>query len=91
MWCSNKGFTPSSAAQWDDLLVEWKNDPEELVTKARFETLISALEFVFPRLRKNLPWAHTVANSWGALHQVKHAKARSRARGSVCESNRRSA
>ena len=77
-WLERHQLFPSDPESWDDCLVEWKNDPGELVTKARFETTISALEFVFPRLRKNLQWAHTVANSWGAAHQVKHAKAMSR-------------
>ena len=48
-WLDRYQLFPSDAESWDDCLVEWKNDPEELVTKACFETMISALEFVFQR------------------------------------------
>ena len=63
-------FSPSSSSQFDDLLVEWKN--EDRVSKAHFDTCIAALEYVLPQLRSHLPWSHAVSHSWAVVYVPEH-------------------
>lgn len=65
------GLDPVTPEEWDDALVEFKNiDPN--MTKSKFETLVSSIEFVFPRLKHNLKWAHSVLAGWNRAHITKH-------------------
>ena len=40
-----RNFAPDGAEQWDDLVVEWRNDTRP--SKANFEACVAAVEFVF--------------------------------------------
>ena len=66
---------PVTAEEWDDLLVEWKNDPREGVTKARFEQTVASVEFFFPRFKGQLAWARAVLSGWGGTSDKAHSAA----------------
>ena len=70
-WAADLNYEPQDAAEWDDLLVEWKN--ESGVTRSHFEATVASLEFFMPRLRGQLAWAHAVKAGWNVGHQAKHA------------------
>jgi len=64
------GFSPSTATQYDDLLVEFLHDTK--ITRSGFTTLLAAVEFVLPNLRRELRWSRTVLSSWRVLAPPKH-------------------
>ena len=70
-WLELNGFVPCGPEQWDDLLVEYKNDTQ--LTKCKFEYAVAAVEFVFPRLRRKLAWSHSIIESWRVASDVRHA------------------
>ena len=63
-------FAPEEAAEFDDLLVEWKRSGA--VTKSNFEGAVAAIEFACPQLKGRLPWARSVIHSWSVVHQAAH-------------------
>ncbi len=65
-------FSPVTAAEFDDLAVEFKNVEFSRITKSSFEGLVAALEHVLPQLRGNLPWSHAVINSRRAVCTAEH-------------------
>ena len=69
-WLLLEGYSPSTADEWDDLLVEYKN--ERSVPKASFEHTVAAVEFFFPRHKGHLSWARSVLSGWGVQHVAKH-------------------
>ena len=52
LWLSESGYLPDSPAEYDDLLVEWKNDRD--ISKADFEGCVAGVEHALPRLKGNL-------------------------------------
>ena len=46
-WLAAEGRTPSTADEWDDLLVEYKNVCA--LSKTAFEQTVASVEFFFPR------------------------------------------
>ena len=50
-----KRYAPSGAEQFDDLLVEFRNDCSP--SKSSFEACVAAVEFVTPSFRGRLPWS----------------------------------
>ena len=64
--CSN----PLFADEVDDLLIDYKSEMK--VSKSNFETLVSSVEFVFPRWKGELAWAHAVMNGWKVAHTPAH-------------------
>ena len=69
-WLVVRKYVPHGPEQWDDLLVEWKNDC--LLSKANFEAAVAAAEFVFPRFRGHLAWSHRVIAGWAVAHVARH-------------------
>ena len=67
-WCDEHGYRPAAHTDWDDLLVEFKNDAA--LRKAAFELLVASVEFFFPRYKGQLSLAHSVLSGWGVAHQV---------------------
>jgi hypothetical protein len=65
-------LNPSTAEEFDDLIVEYKNIKG--ISKSQLEQLIAAIEFLFPRFKFHLSWAHSVATGWATEHIPKHAK-----------------
>ena len=47
-YCHKAVVYPSCCAEFDMLLIEWKNDPDEQVTKSRFQYAVAAIEFFNP-------------------------------------------
>ena len=71
LWLDDHSFTPSSAEEFDDLLVEFKNDVG--VSKTAFEQLVAAIEFILPNMKHKLSWSHAVIHGWTTDHVPKHA------------------
>ena len=69
-WLCKQGVSPSSAEDWDDCIVEYKQT--EKLKKASFEKLVAALEFAIPRCKGNLEYARGVISGWGREHETKH-------------------
>ena len=65
-----RGYAPTTAWEWDDLVVEWKN--AEVVSRYNFSNCVAAIEFFFPRYRGKLSWAHAVASGWAVCSEVRH-------------------
>ena len=70
-WLEENGFFPQTASEWDDLLVEFKNATN--LTRPAFEQLVSCVEFVHPRYKGELSWAHAVIKGMHTTGSVKHA------------------
>jgi hypothetical protein len=78
-WASTNNFDPVGVDQWDDFIVEYKNDGcyhianrGAALTLGAFQNLIACVEWVHPRWRGQLGWSRSVARSWTGLHQAKH-------------------
>jgi hypothetical protein len=71
-------MNPTVADEWDDLLVEYKNSSHD-ITKSKFETLVASVEFMFPRFRGKLSWAHAVVAGWSFSQDINHTKPLTRA------------
>ena len=73
-WALQRGLRPSGADEWDDLLVEFKNDQIEYLTPAKFVNTVASVEFFFPRMRGRLLWSKAVIAGWernvGRKHTV---------------------
>ena len=65
-----KRFSPRRASQWDDLLVEWRNECS--ASKSNFEQCVAAVEFVLPSFRGHLSWSHSVISGWAVVHIPRH-------------------
>ncbi len=63
---------PDLAPDWDMWLIEWKNDPEEKVTKAQFSYTIASVEHFFPMFKGSLPLARAALTGWETLHATRH-------------------
>jgi hypothetical protein len=70
-WLLHNNYEPSNADEMDDLLAEFKNDSD--MKRAAFENLLAAVEFVFPRFKMKLSWAHAISKGWTVQHRTKHA------------------
>lgn len=71
-WALPRSYFPSSAGEWDDLLVEYLHEQGADYTRAKFETLVSAVEFFFPTYKKKLAWSHQVISGWTATASIRH-------------------
>ena len=69
-WLIEHRFDPTHASEWDDLLVELKNN--KLPTKSEVEQPVSGVEFLFPRYRGDLPWARATITGGAAVHVTQH-------------------
>ena len=64
------GFCPATSLEFDDLIVEFKND--QRITKSHMENLVAAVEHVLPTFKGQLVWSHTVLSSWSATYVTEH-------------------
>lgn len=69
-WLVDQGLAPAGADDWDDCLVEFKN--EHALSYAAFAQLVSAVEFFFPRFKSHLGWSHAVLSGMTIAHTPKH-------------------
>ena len=70
VWLKQNQFSPNSAGEWDDLLVEWKSDSD--LRKSDFEAAVAAVEFLMPHLRGKLSWTRAVLAGWASAHVARH-------------------
>ena len=64
------GFEPQQPHEWDDLLMEFKN--EEQPRRAAFEATVAALEFAMPQLKGGLAWTRSCLSGWAVSAPIKH-------------------
>ena len=63
-------LSPSEAAEWDDLLMEYKH--EHMPRRAAFEALVAALEFANPRVKGGLTWCRVTIAGWAIAAPIHH-------------------
>ena len=75
-WLSTLGLQPETAAEYDDLLVEFRYgvDGAPPMSKGNLEHLVSAVERVLPHLKGQLTLIHHELSSWKVHYQVRHAQ-----------------
>ena len=61
-WLIEEAYTPCTADEWDDLLVEYKNDAG--LSRSKFTVVVASVEWFFPRYRGRLTWSHDVLKGW---------------------------
>ena len=71
-WLEENGLSPGTVDEWDDLLVEWKNDAREQVSKAAFTNAVAAVELALPHARGRLQWCHAVTAGLSVASHVSH-------------------
>ena len=71
-WLADNFLTPSSAEQWDDCLIEYKNDPDVELSKTHFLYTISAVEFFFPRYKGGLKMSKAAIAGWEKSEPGRH-------------------
>jgi hypothetical protein len=71
LWLQQHKFAPATGDEMDDLIIEYKN--ELALSKANFELLIAAVEFVLPRFKGSLAWCRAVSKGWSVSHNTKHS------------------
>ena len=69
-WLTEHGFGPTHATEWDDLIVEYKND--RFPKKSEFENLVAAIELLFPGFKGMLKWSRQVLAGWAVAHVPQH-------------------
>ena len=69
-WLERYKFVPQLACEFDDLIVEYKNDPTKpnQLRKAEMESLVAALEMCVPGFKGQLPWARQVLAGRSEAH-----------------------
>ncbi len=74
-WLHGLGLQPETAAEWDDLLVEFRyqSDGAPAMSKGNYEHLVSAVERVVPNLRGLLLLAHSEISAWRITYTVHHS------------------
>ena len=73
-WLTENSLQPNGVAEWDDLLVEWKNDPGKRLTKAAMASVFGALEVVLPRAQGQPRSAHAFVAGWSAMGRITQIK-----------------
>ena len=69
-WLIEQRFNPTQASEWDDLLVEFKND--KLITLSQFSLAVAGVEFLFPHFRGQLRWSRATLAGWAVVHTPAH-------------------
>ena len=69
-WLADHGLQPTSAEDWDDVLVEYRSEAD--VKMAAFAHLVSAVEMFFPRFKGGLAWSHAVLVGMAVSHTPRH-------------------
>ena len=57
-WLLQCSLAPVAPDEWDDCLVEFKNEAD--LSQAKFAQLVSSVELFFPRFKGKLGWSHAV-------------------------------
>ena len=64
-WLFDNHCSPNNSGEWDDLMVEYKNS--EGLTKSRFQNLVAAVSFFFPRMAPDFKWSKSVIKGWDVI------------------------
>ena len=70
-WSLARGFSPSTACEWDSLLLEFKNS-QKYLRKHDFSTLLAAVEFFFSEAKGALPRSHASLKGWEISYSTRH-------------------
>ena len=71
-WALSEGWDPVAPEDWDDALLEYKALHTDSLTKAKFTTLVAALEFFLPPVKGKLCWTHTMLGGWSRRTKTRH-------------------
>ena len=69
-WLLQCSLAPVAPEEWDDCLVEFKNEAD--LSQAKFTQLVSSIELFFPRFKGKLGWSHAVLAGMAISHTPKH-------------------
>ena len=69
-WLLEHRLSPRTSEEWDDLLVEWKND--RAVSKTHFIGAVAAVEFFFVGFKGSLSWSRAVVKGMEVSHTPRH-------------------
>ena len=69
-WLIQNSYYPDTPIQFDDMIMEWKVDTNP--SKADFENLLAAVEFVLPRIKGKLQISRACAAGWARVHRARH-------------------
>ena len=72
LWYRRQQRRWRTSTELDWLLVEWKNDPQEKVSKAAFANALACVELLVPWARGSLQWSHSVASGWAVSSPIAH-------------------
>ena len=72
-WAIAHRYTPHTADEWDDLLVEYPYGAPYL-SRGKFNSLVAGVEFFFQRLTGKLSWSHGVLSGWETGASVRHTE-----------------
>ena len=63
-WLDQYQLVSTTAEEYDDLLVEYKNAEETTVSRAHVGLLLSAIEWFYPSFKRCRDWSHQVLSGW---------------------------
>jgi integrase len=69
-WLESLEISPTGAEAWDDALVDFKNDA--CLSRSKLSTTIAAVEFFFPRFKRQLVYSRAVSQGLTAASPIKH-------------------
>ena len=65
-WYLERNLRWTTLLQLDILIVEWKNDITQRVSKAHLANLVAGVELVMPWAKGHLAWSHAVIAGWSS-------------------------
>lgn len=71
-WAIQEGLNPTSPVEWDEALLDYRAVQCTTMTKAKFTTLVAALEFYQPPIKGRLVWCKTVLSGWSRRTKIRH-------------------
>ncbi len=71
-WALEEGLIPKTPLDWDEALLDFRALHCTTMTKAKFTTLVAALEFYQPPVKGHLKWCKTILAGWSRRTRVRH-------------------
>jgi integrase len=69
-WVGENELSPDGAEAWDEALVEFKN--AAFLSRSKFGMTIAAVEFFYPRFKRQLVYSHAVSQGLTAASPIQH-------------------
>jgi integrase len=69
-WLDSINHSPSGAESWDDALVDYKN--ATCLSRSKLSMTLAAIEFFFPRFKRQLVYSRAVSQGLTAASPIKH-------------------